>query len=247
LALVRIAVVSDIHSNIAALEAVLSDAGAGGQVDAIWNMGDLVGYGPEPGACIALLRSYSHFAVAGNHDRAAIGLLSTADFNPVAEEAVLWTARQLDADERDYLAGLPLVARSDEFTLVHGSLRDPVWEYLVDPIAAEAQFAMQGTPYSIVGHSHLPFVFIEEPPGLPLGRGMTGGARLQLADERLIVNPGSVGQPRDGDPRASYILFDSDAATLNFRRVPYDIHRTQEAMRRAGLPEYLIDRLKRGR
>ena len=242
----RIAVVADIHANFTALEAVLRHAEAGGPVDAIWSLGDLVGYGPDPGACIALLRSYRHVAVAGNHDRAAAGHLGVEEFNPYAALAVIWTSRQLKPDERDFLSFLPLPAVEGDFTLVHGSLRDPVWEYVHSAEVAAAHLERQTTPYGFVGHTHVPLVFSAS-GSIAQGYPQTDGSVVALDATHFVANPGSVGQPRDGDPRSAYALLDTGAGAITFHRVEYDIARTQARMRDAELPGYLIERLARGR
>lgn len=244
----RVTVLSDVHANLPALEAVLQHAEAERALDQVWSLGDLVGYGPHPGECLALLRRYPFLSVAGNHDLAAIGELDTGEFNPDAAAAVAWTARHLTATERAFLRALPLVRVEGEFTLVHGSLRHPVWEYILGPEAARAHLARQQTPYSFVGHTHVPMLGVEpatgETPELWLA---TDGETVALAEQRLIINPGGVGQPRDGDPRAAYAVLDLEARTITFHRVAYDIARTQQAMRAAGLPTWLIQRLAYGR
>jgi predicted phosphodiesterase len=244
---VRVLVVADVHSNLSAFEAVIRDAEAGGPLDAIWVLGDLVGYGPEPGACIALLRAHPHVAVAGNHDRAAVKQLPTDDFNEFAAQAANWTASVLTDPERDYLRSLPDTAVEGEFTLVHGSLRDPVWEYVLSSAAAAAHLEKQTTAYGFIGHSHLQLSFVEHEPGKPRGNLMAAGDIIKLQGYRLVLNPGGLGQPRDGDPRTAYALLDTGERRVSFRRIDYDIRRTQKRMREAGLPDYLIDRLARGR
>lgn len=241
-------IVSDIHSNLEALRAVLSHAEAVGPVDAVWCPGDIVGYGPEPSEVLGELRGQRLVAVAGNHDLAASGGMDTADFNRAAADAAEWTAEHLSRAEQDFLRGLPITAIEGDFTLVHGSLREPVWEYLLSGEQALPQFEMQTTTYCIVGHSHLPF-WIEEHISrrTPRFRRLDGGATIALGEQRLIINPGSVGQPRDGDPRASYVLYDERAATLTWHRVEYDIAETQRKMRLAGLDQWLIERLAEGR
>jgi diadenosine tetraphosphatase ApaH/serine/threonine PP2A family protein phosphatase len=245
---VRIVLVTDVHSNLAALEAVLAHAEAGGAVDEIWSMGDLVGYGPQPGECLALLRSYTLRAVIGNHDLAAVGGMDTRDFNREAAEANAWTAQVLTPEDAAFLKGLPQTLVQDGITLVHGSLRLPVWEYIFSPDIALHHFKLQRTPYSLVGHTHVPMVF-EEVPGrrAPLMYPLSDGDVLQLGERRLIINPGGVGQPRDGDPRTAYALYHTEDHTVSLYRVPYDIERTQRAMRDAGLPDRLITRLSYGR
>ena len=242
----RIAIVSDVHSNLAALQAVLRHADSGGSADAVWCLGDIVGYGAEISATIAALRGRPLTSVAGNHDLAATGAISVEDFNPVAAEAALWTAEQLSSDERAFLLDLPLTMVTGAFTLVHGSLREPMWEYLLDPEQATAQFASQTTPYSLIGHSHLLF-WVEERRGGPSFYRADDGTTIELGERRLIINPGSAGQPRDGDPRASYVLYDEGAATITWHRVEYDIAATQASIRAAGLPDMLAERLALGR
>ncbi len=163
----RVAIMSDIHANIAALEAVLADAGP---VDGIWNTGDAVGYGPQPRECIARLREAAAVWVAGNHERAATGAISTDEFNPAAALAAQWTGAQLTGDDKAFLDALPEVAMQGDFTLCHGTLRDPIWEYLDDGDAALAQLALQRTPFALVGHTHVPALVTETPDGCELGR-----------------------------------------------------------------------------
>ena len=243
----RIAILSDVHSNLAALQAVLRHAQADAAVDAVWCLGDIVGYGAEPAETIALLRAQPLTAVSGNHDLAAIRAMDAEEFNPVAAEAALWTADQLSDDERAFLGSLPPTHIAGRFTLVHGSLRAPAWEYLLDGESADAHFALQTTPYSLIGHSHLQFWAEEREGRPPTFHRAADGTRLPLGERRLIINPGSVGQPRDGDPRVGYVLYDDAAASLTWRRVDYDIAATQEKIRAAGLPEFLAQRLAMGR
>jgi diadenosine tetraphosphatase ApaH/serine/threonine PP2A family protein phosphatase len=242
----RIAIVADIHANLAAFEAVLAHAEAQGPIDRLWCPGDIVGYGPDPGACIALVRRYPHVAVAGNHDLAAIGKISTSEFNETAARAAAWTAGQLTDEQRCYLEGLPEVARDGDFTLVHGSLRAPIWEYILSLPAAREQFRLMETPYSVIGHSHVPFIAEEPAEGAPRLVLWQDGDSVALDEWRLVINPGGVGQPRDGDPRAGYALYDSEARTITLHRVEYDVAATQERMRAAGLPDSLAERLTYG-
>jgi len=242
----RYVIIADIHSNLAAFQAALGHAEEIGPIDRLWCPGDVVGYGPDPGACIALLRQYPRTAVAGNHDLAATGKISTADFNASAARAAAWTGAQLTSEERQYLDGLPEVAKEGEFTLVHGTLRAPVWEYLLSLEAAREQFRLMETPYSIVGHSHVPFLAEELADGRIRMEPWWDGERVELGERRLIINPGGVGQPRDGDPRAACALYDTEARTLTLHRVEYDIAATQEKMRTAGLPSWLAERLSFG-
>ncbi|HLG11934.1 MAG TPA: metallophosphoesterase family protein [Dehalococcoidia bacterium] len=239
----RIAVVADVHSNLEAFEAVLQDARESGGFDVVWSLGDIVGYGPDPGACIQLLLGLPHVAIAGNHDYAATGAIGTEDFNPLAAEAARWTAAQLTLEEQVWLAALSAVQIEGEFTLAHGSLIDPVWDYLMSSEAAYEHLMRQTTPYGLVGHSHVPGVFFQTRSGAEAADPID----TPLDDQRFVANPGSVGQPRDGDPRAAYSLIDTEARRLVFRRVPYDIAITQAKMRAVGLPQYLLERLSLGR
>ena len=241
----RTLIVSDIHANLEALDAVLAHADGQGGFDRIWCLGDMVGYGPEPSACLRRLREFDLVAVAGNHDYAAVGLIDASDFNGAALAAIRWTAEQLDSDDERFLAELPTVIEQPPFTLVHGSLRDPIVEYLLHPSQAVATLELLKTAYCLVGHSHYPFI-CRENSGAPLFLPAPEGQRAPLDSERCIVNPGSVGQPRDRDPRASYAVFDGDRSAVEHYRVEYDIPTTQSRMRRAGLPGYLIDRLEYG-
>ena len=242
----RALILSDIHSNLEALKSVIESAGKGSGFDQVWQFGDLVGYGPDPSECIDIIRDYYAAGVAGNHDLAAIGKLSVEAFNMYASMAALWTAEQLTQEQTKYLGSLPLKVELEDFTMVHGSPRDPVWEYVVTPGAATAGFLHLDTTRCLVGHSHIPFlcrqqgdeaVFLEFPLDTPVA----------LGSERLIINPGGVGQPRDGDSRASYAIYDSDEMTVYHHRAEYDIPKVQEKMQDRGLPKYLADRLTSGR
>jgi diadenosine tetraphosphatase ApaH/serine/threonine PP2A family protein phosphatase len=243
----RIAVMSDVHSNLAALEAVLADAERRGSVDGVWNTGDAVGYGPQPRECIARLREAGAAWVAGNHERAVTGAISTDEFNPTAARAAQWTGAQLTDDEKAFLDGLPETALQGDFTLCHGTLRDPIWEYLIDEQAALGHLSLQRTPFALVGHTHVPALVTETPAGCEMQRLRDGEVVALSGEVRLVLNAGSVGQPRDGDKRASYGVYDSDAATFTLHRVEYDIARTQKLMEDAGLPDWLAERLAIGR
>ena len=247
----RALVISDIHSNIEALDAVLAHARGSGDFDAVWCTGDIVGYGPDPGAVIDALQRIGAVCVAGNHDLAAIGTMGTDEFNRVAAEAAEWTARTLTPAHRAMLGALPLVQTVGDVTFVHGSLRLPEWEYLLDPEQALAQFELQATPYSMVGHSHLQFWFEESEGRPPMLLEPEDGETLQLDKTRVILNAGSVGQPRDRDPRAGYMLYDDAAAAagpvVTWHRVAYDAETTRRKIIEAGLPRMLGDRLLEGR
>lgn len=238
----RALVVSDIHGNLEAFHAVLEDAGAQGGYDEVWCLGDIVGYGPDPGPCLDLLCNLSPVVVAGNHDRAAAGLLGLETFNPYAAESCRWTAANLSQTQIAYLRGLPLVQIQGASTLVHGSLRAPDWEYLVHEEAALATFALLQTSHCFVAHSHVPFL-CREVDRRAIFERLPEGVPVSIHQGRLILNPGSVGQPRDRDARAAYVLYDTDAGTVILHRVAYDIPVTQEKMLRAGLPVPLITRL----
>ena len=239
-------IIADVHSNLEALQAVIRDAESRGGFDRIWFVGDVVGYGPDPAACVDLLRQYDHIGVAGNHDLGSIGKLSLEAFNVHAAAANRWTATQLTQEQTAYLASLPLKLELDACTLAHGSPRDPIWEYVVSIGAAVASFLHFDTSRCLVGHSHIPFMCRPAEDGAVF-LGFPVDTPFALGDDRLIINPGSVGQPRDGDPRASYVVHDLDAGAVFHYRVEYDIAATQEKMTACGLPEYLIKRLAFGR
>ena len=241
----RTLIVSDIHSNLEALRAVLEDAEDKGGFEEVWCLGDIVGYGPDPGPVIELLRRNELVCVVGNHDLAAVKLLSTEDFNYNARFAAQWTANMLTSQDSLFLSSLPEVDRRQDFTMVHGSLRRPVMEYLISTEAAGATFRLLQSPLCLVGHSHIPFVCREADPTCSF-EPLHEGVPLRLGKDRLIINPGGVGQPRDGDPRPSYVLYDGEQGTVTRHRVSYEIATTQEKMRSAGLPQPLIDRLSFG-
>lgn len=241
----RIAIISDVHSNLAALDAVLADAEGRG-AEAIWNLGDTVGYGPDPNGVVARLAEAGAVSVLGNHDAAATGRIGTEWFNRLAAEAAEWTRDALEAETAAYIDGLSEVVREGDWTLVHGTLRGPIWEYLITEEAAEGHFERQETPYSAVGHTHVPLRVRHGTRGVE-GDTPVEGEEVALAEGPLCVNPGSVGQPRDGDPRASYALVDGEAGTVTHHRVGYDLAETQRRMGEAGLPRELAARLSAGR
>ncbi len=239
----RVAVLSDIHSNLAALDAVREDLG---DVDATWVLGDIVGYGPDPDAVVERLREIEATCVRGNHDAAALGQLDASTFNDEARRAVEWTGRHIDADTRDWLDALPERREIEDFTLVHGSPRDPLWEYLFTVPVARRSFTATTTPHCLVGHTHVPLIFRRESGGSIDQIAPEHGTVLSIDDRRLILNPGGVGQPRDGDPRACAMLLDLDSGRAEWRRVAYDIPATQRRMRDVGLPVRLVNRLAHG-
>jgi diadenosine tetraphosphatase ApaH/serine/threonine PP2A family protein phosphatase len=242
----RYAILADIHANLAAFEAVLADIERKGGADELWCLGDVVGYGPDPSECIALLKKLNPVCVAGNHDRAAVGKLELSYFNPYAAEACRWTAGQLSAGDVYYLEKLPLTVERGEFFLVHGSPAEPVLEYVMSTGIAARNFDLFQSPYCLVGHTHVPAAFKEE-EGSCLFVSLSPGIGVVLGASRMIINPGGVGQPRDGDPRASYAIYDSAGHMLRLYRVEYNIGATQDKMMQAGLPIQLITRLEAGR
>jgi len=242
----RCAIVADIHANLAAFMAVLVDIEQRGEVEEVWCLGDIVGYGPAPHQCIELLRQTNHICVPGNHDLAAIGAIDTDEFNPDAVAACQWTAKQLTVQDVAYIKNLPLVMERDDFTLVHGSPREPIWEYILSISAASENFAYFKSKYCLVCHSHVPAVFRSGKGGVCSFNQFSPDSAVGLGEERLIINPGAVGQPRDGDPRASYAIYDSEAGQIKLYRVPYDIAATQAKMVEQRLPMRLVARLSHG-
>ena len=240
----RIAVLSDIHSNLAALDAVL---GSLGTVDAVWHLGDLVGYGPEPDGVVERLRAVGAIGIKGNHDDASCGGESIERFTPDARVAAEWTRSHISEETRAYLVGLPeqLEPQKGDFTLVHGSPREPLFEYLDTASAARDNLATLKTTYCLVGHTHVPLIIREE-NGLIRARLVESESRIGLDERSTFLNPGSVGQPRDGNPAASYLLIDTEAIAVTWQRVAYDIKATQTAILAAGLPPRLARRLGSG-
>jgi predicted phosphodiesterase len=243
----RYLIVSDIHANLAALSAVLADAGS---YDLVWCLGDLVGYGPDPNECIERLQDLPHFSLGGNHDWAALGRLDITSFNQDARVSSIWTQEQLTPNSRAYLEALPNRVVKDEFTLAHASPRQPVWEYVLDPLIAQRNFAYFETPYCLVGHTHIPVIFYQSegnPGGCKTVPPPYDGPVSLEVEGQLILNPGSVGQPRDGNPHASYAILDTEAMIWEHHRTPYPVEITQERMRARDLPPRLVERLQYGR
>ena len=238
----RVAVLSDIHSNAAALDAVLD---AIGSIDQLWVLGDIVGYGPDPDAVVDRLRERDARAVAGNHDAAVVGRLDRDVFNSMARAAVEWTAASASAATLAWLEALSDRRVEGEFTLVHGSPREPMWEYLFSVPAARRSFAAYETPHCLVGHTHHPLIFRHDDGHIEVV-SPRHGSRIVLDGRRCILNPGSVGQPRDGDPRACAMTIDTGSGTVEWLRVTYDFERTQEKIRALPLPGALADRLELG-
>lgn len=241
----RILIISDVHANLAALEAVLNDAG---RVDDVWSIGDIVGYGPRPRECVELVRILTpNISVIGNHDWACIGRLSLDDFNPVARFASYWTTTQLAADHLQYLESLPNRMIDQDWTVVHGSPRHPIWEYVYNARVAAQNFPAFDTRLCFIGHTHVPLYIREEEALANISpHHPADGDVLDVSSGRHIINPGAVGQPRDGDPRAGFAIFEPELARVTFRRIAYPIEETQAQMREAGLPESLVGRLAVG-
>jgi diadenosine tetraphosphatase ApaH/serine/threonine PP2A family protein phosphatase len=240
----RVAVLSDIHANLHALEAVLADVDLQAP-DAIWCLGDVVGYGPRPNECVNLIRARATLCLCGNHDLAVLGALDTVDFSGDAGAAARWTKPALGVEEAVWLRSLEPSGERPGVELFHGSPRDPVWDYVLTEQIALISILETTEPLILVGHSHIALAFGWD------GEALTGGlapdgTEVELAGRRWLVNPGSVGQPRDGDPRAAWALIDDAARRASFRRVPYEIDRTQAEIREQGLPETLALRLAHG-
>jgi predicted phosphodiesterase len=241
---VRLAILSDIHANYRALEAVLAAVDDDG-VDELWCLGDTVGYGPRPNRCCAVVAERAALCLAGNHDLAVIGTLSIDEFNGEAAAAARWTRGVLEPDARAFLESLEPAATRPGVELYHGSPLDPVWSYVLSEDAAYFSFRATEAPLVLVGHSHVALALSWE--GEKLGGGVAAdGAEIALDRGRWLLNPGSVGQPRGGDPRAAWLLIDMTAGRATFRRTPYSIEQTQAEIRERGLPEALAARLAHG-
>jgi len=242
----RILVLSDVHANLEALEAVLAAAGGW---DDVWFLGDAVGYGPDPEACLERLAGLEPAVwLAGNHDHAALGKIDPATFNTDARKAAEWTGRRLSADQRRLLEGARVRvedARTDT-TLVHGSPRQPLHEYILTASTADENFRCFTSALCLFGHTHVPVIYEAAVDGTLRHSPEPGRTNVLDRDTRWLVNPGGVGQPRDGDARASYMLFDPEAGSLVLHRVEYDIERTQAKIKAAGLPARLAQRLALG-
>ena len=242
----RYAIIADIHANLAAFTAVLDDIEKRGGVAEILCLGDIVGYGPEPHKCIELLLHQRHTSIAGNHDWAATGRLDLSMFNMDAAAVCRWTAGQINHEDIDFLNELPLKIERDNFTMVHGSPKEPLWEYILSRDSARENFDCFTTPFCLVGHSHVPLIFRQSENGECFFGTFRSCINLHLDRNRLILNPGSVGQPRDFDPRASYAIFDTETQLIRLYRVDYDIGSTQAEMAKNGLPMRLVARLGQG-
>ena len=250
----RLAILSDIHANLPALEAVLADVEGAGLGD-LWCLGDVVGYGAQPDECTRLVRERCDLCLVGNHDLAVLDELDVSSFSPAAAAAVSWTQQTADPSTLDFLRGLEPADEAREVALYHASPRDPVWEYVLWPDQAAECIAVQASRVSLIGHSHVALFFVMGEDRRPVGsqsldlddaaRGAQAGAgtRLDLSEGRWLINPGSVGQPRDGDPRAAWLELDTDAWEATYHRVEYEIDRAAEAIEATDLPEHLARRL----
>ena len=245
----QVAVFSDIHANLPAFEAILRDSDEVG-VEERWCLGDVIGYGAQPDGCVELARERCEVCLVGNHDLAVLGELDTSTFSSAAAAAVEWTAENTSKPNLDFLAGLQPSDITRAAALYHASPRDPVWEYVLWPEQAADCLEVQDKRISFVGHSHVALFFsATEEDGVGEARGWQAGAgtRLEIDEGRWLINPGSVGQPRDGDPRAAWLELDTDSWEATYHRVGYDIERAATAIEQAGLPEHLARRLFQGR
>jgi diadenosine tetraphosphatase ApaH/serine/threonine PP2A family protein phosphatase len=246
---VRVAVISDIHANLPALEAVLGATDDAG-VEEIWCLGDVLGYGAEPDECAELVRERCAICLVGNHDLAVFGALDVAAFSEAAAEAVAWTRENVSERSLELLRGLEPAGERQGVGLFHASPRDPIWEYVLSAEQADACLDVQPTRIALIGHSHVSLYFArptEDEGGEEIrGSQASDDTLLDLSADRWLINPGSVGQPRDGDPRAAWLELDTAEPTARFHRTPYDIDRAAASIVAAGLPRRLADRLRIG-
>jgi diadenosine tetraphosphatase ApaH/serine/threonine PP2A family protein phosphatase len=245
----RAAVLSDIHANRQALEAVLAAVDEA-EVDQVWCLGDLVGYGADPDACVALARERCSLCLVGNHDLALLGALDVSTFSEAAAAAVAWSREQVSEETVEFLATLEPVASQNGVGLAHASPRDPVWEYVLSTDQAEAGLDAQEERVGLIGHSHIALYFMRTPGvrrGYAQGAQAGDGSEIEIAEGEWLLNPGSVGQPRDGDSRAAWLELDTESWRARYHRVPYDIEGAAAAIRAAGLPDVLAERLEVGR
>jgi predicted phosphodiesterase len=241
----RVAVLSDIHGNRHAFEAVL-DAVAASDCEEVWCLGDLVGYGADPDDCVSLAREHAALCLAGNHDLGVRGTIPLEQFSRGAALAATWTQREISAETRGYLDALEPQNTDEVVALYHASPRDPVWEYVLSPLQAELCLDVQARPVSLIGHSHVALSFCRAPGSPATGQTREAGEEIHLGEGEWLVNPGSVGQPRDGDPRAAWMELDLDGWRATYRRVEYDIAGAAAAIRAAKLPDSLAERLLYG-
>lgn len=241
----QVAIVSDIHGNRHAFQAVLEDIAAGPAVE-VWCLGDVVGYGADPNDCCALAREHCAVALAGNHDLAVTGELSLDEFSRGAAIAARWTQEVLDPGHMDWLARLRPYGEERGVGLFHASPRDPIWEYVLSALLAELCLDHQHDRVCLVGHSHVALSFVRSEGELTTGEARRGGDSQEIGAGEWLINPGSVGQPRDGDPRAAWLLLDTAAWTATWKRTQYDVAGAASAIRAARLPDSLAERLEYG-
>lgn len=242
----RIAAITDVHANLPALEAVLGAIDASG-FEEIWCLGDVVGYGAEPDACANLVRERCDVCLVGNHDLAVLGGLDIASFSEAAAEAVSWTRDNVSERTLAFLRELEPSRERRDVGLFHASPTDPVWEYVLSSEQAEAGMDAHASRIALIGHSHVALFFTRPEQGAETrGAQASDSALLELSDGEWLINPGSVGQPRDGDPRAAWLELDLEAETARFRRAAYDVERAAASIVSAGLPSRLAERLHGG-
>jgi predicted phosphodiesterase len=240
----RVLVISDIHANFTALEAVLA---VNAMVDAVWCLGDLVGYGPDPNECIERIHALPNLTcLLGNHDAAVVGAMELDKFNHDAAASIRWTKSVLTPGNLEFLHSLPQKSTNSLFTMVHASPISPVWEYVLDTYTAMLNFSSFDTQIALVGHTHLPLTFSENPATKQVTRELLRSGHQLKLNTRKILNPGSVGQPRDHNPRASFAILDPEHMTWRIRRVEYNVKGVQERILAAGLPEKHALRLEEG-
>lgn len=238
--------IGDVHANSVALMAVLEDAAKYGPFKEILNAGDTVGYGPEPELCISLLKKIGAKSVSGNHDLVIAGKMSDSDFNPFAASAARIQKAMIDTGSIDYLSKLLPKIVVGPFTIVHGSPFDPVWEYVIEPMIANLNMPLFNTQYCLIGHSHIPDIWVKSGGVYGVSRCfLQNGSRVKIT-RKAIINAGSVGQPRDGNCKSSYMVWDSNGNTFTLHRVPYDIDAVQSNMISKNMPNLLVDRLLLG-
>jgi predicted phosphodiesterase len=241
----KVAVISDIHANRQAFEATL-EAVAASEAAELWCLGDLVGYGADPDACVELAREHAAVCLAGNHDMAVTGEIPLDEFSRGASLAAQWTREVIAPQNLEFLSGLRPEGQEGQVGLYHASPRDPVWEYVLSTLLAELCFDRQSTRVCLVGHSHVALSFVRREGEPATGEPRREGTQLDIADGEWLLNPGSVGQPRDGDARASWLLLDLDGLSASFMRTDYDISGAAAAIRAARLPDSLAERLEYG-
>lgn len=245
----RVAVLSDIHSNRHALEAVLAAIEEAG-VEQTWCLGDMVGYGADPDACTALVRERCDTCLVGNHDLAVLGALDISTFSEAAAAAVEWTRENVSEETLEFLGGLDPAASQGGIGLFHASPRDPVWEYVLSTDQAEAGLDAQEERVGLIGHSHIALFFVRAPGvrgGYAQGAQASDGAEIEIGEGEWLLNPGSAGQPRDGDPRAAWLELDTERWLARYHRVPYDVEGAASAILATSLPKVLAERLEVGR